>query len=154
MFTGEEKRRAARIKFRLSDNLEVAYKFLSHLEDFQSDRIFNGPMLNLSKGGALFVGSIPGRDWLPQLGQGLILIGMNILVPEGSPVKALCSLRWTRPTTATLGARFGSGPHYELGLQFEQISSPHTQALEKFLIGHQLRTRRFGARDELHKGYR
>ena len=54
MYTGEEKRRAARIQFRLSDNLEVAYKFLSHLEDFQCDGIFKGPMLNLSKGGALF----------------------------------------------------------------------------------------------------
>ncbi|MGE0713717.1 MAG: PilZ domain-containing protein [Planctomycetota bacterium] len=155
MFTGEEKRRAARIKFRLSDNLEVAYKFLSHLEEFQCDQIFHGAALNLSKGGALFVGAVPDRDWLRQLGQGLILIGLNVLVPESAPIKALSSLRWTRPNTFTdLGPKLGDGPHYEFGVQFEQISPPHQQVLEKFLIGHQLRTRKFKASDELRGGYR
>ena len=154
MYTGEEKRRAARIQFRLSDNLEVAYKFLSHLEDFQCDGIFKGPVLNLSKGGALFVGALPGTEWLPQLGQGLVLIGVNIMVPEQQPIKALCSLRWTRPSTGNMGYRYGNGPFYELGVQFEQISPAHRSTLEKFLIGFQLRTRKFRSIDELEKGYR
>ncbi len=41
--TGEEKRRAARVKFRISDNLEVRYKFLSHLEEFQCPSISQLP---------------------------------------------------------------------------------------------------------------
>lgn len=142
--TGEEKRRAARIKFRLTDNLEVCYKFLSHLEDFQCSTIFTGITLNLSKGGALFVGAVPGREWLPQLGQGLVLIGMNVMVPGQKPVKALCSLRWTRPASDDFGGRFGARPAYELGVQFEQLDPVHGNKLEKFLIGHQLESRRTG----------
>ena len=161
MFTGEEKRQAARIRFRLSDNLTVAYKFLSHLEDYQCDEIFQAPILNLSKGGLLFVGRLPGRDWLPQLGQGLVMIGANVMVPrkgdddqKKGPVKALCSLRWTRPTKVNLGYRFGTGEQYELGVRFEQIDNTNRQSLEKFLIGHQLRTRRFKARDEMDRRFR
>lgn len=153
MFTGEEKRRAARIQFRLSDNLKIAYKYLSHLEGFSSDKIFQAPVLNLSTGGILFVGTVPGRDWLPQLGQGLIMIGANIMVPDSGPVKALCSLRWTRPSNAHLGARFDEGEKYELGVQFEQLDASNRQVLEKFLIGHQLRTRRFRVRDEMDRRY-
>lgn len=153
MYTGEEKRRAARIRFRLSDNLKVCYKFLSHLEDFQSDQVFEAPVLNLSTGGLLFVGMVPSRDWLPQLGQGLVMVGANIMVPEGTPVKALCSLRWTRPTNVPLGPRFGRGDKYELGLQFEQLDANNRQVLEKFLIGHQLRTRRFKVRDEMDRRF-
>lgn len=151
--TGEEKRRAARVKFRVSDNLEVRYKFLSHLENFQCETVFAGVVLNLSKGGCLFVGPIPEPSWLPQLGQGLVLIGMNIMIPESRPVKALASLRWTRPGPTIMAQRFGS-PAYELGVQFEQVDAAHRNKLEKFLIGHQLRTRRFRLRDELEeRGY-
>lgn len=153
MFTGEEKRRAARIRFRLSDNLKVCYKFLSHLEDYQCDEIFNAPVLNLSTGGLLFVGSLPGRDWLPQLGQGLVMIGANVMVPDKAPVKALCSLRWTRPSAMQLGPRYGRGEKYELGVQFEQLDGSNKQTLEKFLIGHQIRTRRFKVRDEMDRRY-
>ena len=45
--TGEEKRKAARVKFRISDNLEIRYKFLSHLENFQCATVFTGGVLNL-----------------------------------------------------------------------------------------------------------
>jgi len=151
--TGEEKRRVARIKFRLSDKLTVKYKFLSHLESFQCLTVFTGFALNLSKGGALFVGPIPGASWLPQLGQGLVLIGVNVMVPETRPVKALASLRWTRPGPNDVAYKLGGGPHYELGVQFEQLDPAHRNTLEKFLIGHQLRTRRFRIRDELEKGF-
>ncbi|MBL4845381.1 MAG: PilZ domain-containing protein [Planctomycetes bacterium] len=153
MFTGEEKRRAARIRFRVSDNLQICYKFLSHLEGFQCDEIFEAPILNVSTGGILFVGSLPGRDWLPQLGQGLVMIGANLMVPEKKPVKGLCSLRWTRPSPVQLGPRYGSGEKYELGVQFEQLDNSNKQALEKFLIGHQIRTRRFRVRDEMDRRF-
>jgi len=146
---GEENRRAARIKFRLSDNLQVCYKFLSHLDDYQCDTVFTGAVLNLSKGGALFVGPVPSPDWLPQLGQGLVLIGLNVMVPDARPVKALASLRWTRPAPEVVSGRFGSEPHYEMGVQLEQIAPSHRHSLEKFLIGHQIRTRRLRLRDEL-----
>lgn len=153
-FLGEENRRAARIRFRLTDNLEARYKCLSHLDEFQCDTVFAGAVLNLSKGGALLVGEVPGREWLPRLGQGLVLIGLNLMIPSGRPVKALASLRWTRPAPegVALPERLGRGPHYELGLQFEQIDPAQLTALEKFLIGHQLRTRRFSLRDELKRG--
>lgn len=150
--SNEEKRRAARIKFRLSDNLEVCYKFLSHLENFQCSTIFTGLALNVSKGGALFVGPVPSRDWLPQLGQGLVLIGMNIMVPGQKPAKALASLRWTRPAPDGLSGRWGTKDAYELGVRFEQLDTSHRTKLEKFLIGHQLRTRKFSLRDELNDG--
>ena len=140
--TGEEKRRAARTKFRISDSLEVRYKFLSHMAEFQCPTVFKGAALNVSKGGALFVGAIPGTSWLPQLGQGLVLIGMNVMVPGKTAVKALCSLRWTRPAPAGF-QKFGDGAHYELGVRFEQIDPAHRNTLEKFLIGFQLRTRKY-----------
>ena len=40
-----------------------------------------------------------------------------------------------------------------LPVQFEQLEPAHRNKLEKFLIGHQIRTRRFNVRDELKKGY-
>ena len=140
--TGEDKRKVARVKFRVSDNLEIRFKFLSHLENFQCATVFRGGILNLSKGGALFVGPIPGPDWLPQLGQGLVLIGLNLMIPDQKAVKALASLRWTRPAPSGFRA-FGAGQHYELGVRFEQLAPSHRSRMEKFLIGHQLRTHKF-----------
>lgn len=148
---GNEKRRAARIKFRPSENLEVRYKFLSHLDDFQCDKIFPGLVHNLSKGGMLFTGPIPGADWLPRLGEGRILIGLNLVVPNGTkPIKALASLRWCRPTPEQ---RFAPQPHYDLGVQFEQLEPEHRSNLAKFLIGVQIRTRKFNRRELLEDGF-
>jgi c-di-GMP-binding flagellar brake protein YcgR len=129
-----DKRRATRIKFRTDDKLEVQYKFLSRLEGFQSQQIFKGTILNLSKGGALFEGGIPGSDWLSKLGEGQILLGMNVQAPGFKPVKALASFRWARPTTAP--------DKFEIGVQFEQIEAEHRANLDRFLIGHQIKTRR------------
>lgn len=144
---GNEKRRSARIRFKPSDNLEVRFKFLSHLDDFRSDEVFHGLIINLSKGGALFQGAVPGTDWLPRLGEGRILIGMNIMVPDGiRAVKALASLRWCRPTGEP--PRDGK-PVYELGVQFEQLEPEHRSNLAKFLIGVQIRTRKFNRRELL-----
>jgi c-di-GMP-binding flagellar brake protein YcgR len=132
--SGAEQRKSTRVKFRVADNLEVQYKFLSHLPEYQSDEIFKGTVVNLSKGGALFEGTVPGLDWLPKLGEGQILIGVNVMTPGSKPIKALASLRWTKPAVAT-GA-------FEIGVQFEQIEPEHRQSLERFLIGHQIKTRR------------
>jgi hypothetical protein len=141
---GDEKRRAARIKFRPSENLEVRYKFLSHLDEYQCDKIFPGLIHNLSKGGALFTGPIPGQEWLPRLGEGRILIGLNLVVPENTrPIKALASLRWCRP----------NAPNYDLGVQFEQLEPEHRALLAKFLIGVQIRTRKFNRRELLEDGF-
>jgi hypothetical protein len=141
---GDEKRRAARIKFRPSEGLEVRYKFLSHLDDYQCDEVFKGTINNLSKGGALFTGPIPGVDWLPRLGEGRILIGLNLLVPELKPIKALASLRWCRPTDTHKAT---PRPVYDMGVQFEQLDPEHRSNLAKFLIGVQIRTRKFNRRD-------
>ncbi|RMG12119.1 MAG: PilZ domain-containing protein [Planctomycetota bacterium] len=150
--TGEDRRKAARVKFRISDKLEIRYKFLSHMEEFQCPTVFSGGVLNLSKGGALFVGPIPGPEWLPQLGQGLVLIGLNILVPDREkPLKVLSSLRWCRPAPPGF-SKFGSGPHYELGVRFEQLEGAHETALQKFLIGHQLRTNKYRKSDAFDAG--
>lgn len=146
MASQDEKRRAARIKFRATDNLDVHYKFLSHAEDYQCDTIFKGVVANLSKGGALFVGPIPGPEWLTQLDTGSVLIGLNIMAPDDR-IKALSSLRWTRPVEA---AEFGlEGPCYELGVHFEQIDPLHRNTLSKFLIGHQTRSGRQGSKPAL-----
>jgi hypothetical protein len=153
---GNEKRRSARIRFKPSDNLEVRFKFLSHLDDFRSEEVFQGLIFNLSKGGALFQGAVPGTEWLPRLGEGRILIGMNIMVPDGiRAVKALASLRWCRPVGEpardgkTTAAPQASLPLYELGVQFEQLEPEHRSNLAKFLIGVQIRTRKFNRRELL-----
>lgn len=134
-----DKRRAARIRFKSEDRLEVQYKFLSKLEGFQSKDIFRGTILNLSKGGALFEGDVPGPEWLPKLGEGHILLGVNVQAPGFKPVKALASLRWTKP---------GSAPNrYEIGVQFEQLEPEHRANLDRFLIGHQIKTRKIRRED-------
>jgi c-di-GMP-binding flagellar brake protein YcgR len=147
-----EKRRAARIRFRPSDNLEVRYKFLSHLDDFQCDAVFKGLIYNLSKGGALFAGPIPAVEWLPRLGEGRILIGLNVMVPDQKAVKALASLRWCRPShekaPPVVQGPTGSAL-YDLGVQFEQLEPEHRGNLAKFLIGVQIRTRKFDRRELL-----
>jgi c-di-GMP-binding flagellar brake protein YcgR len=130
----EQKRKHPRVKFRLADNLEVQYKFLSHLPEYQSNEIFKGLVLNLSKGGALFEGTVPGLDWLPKLGDGQVLIGVNVMTPGSKPIKALSSLRWAKPSVT-------SG-RFEIGVQFEQIEPEHRQSLDRFLIGHQIKMRR------------
>ncbi len=132
--TESEKRRAARIRFKSEDHLEIQYKFLSKLEGFQCPDIFKGTILNLSKGGALFEGGVPGPEWLPKLGEGQILMGINVQAPGFKPVKALASLRWTKPATGR--------DRYEIGVQFEQIEPEHRANLDRFLIGHQIKTRR------------
>jgi len=129
-----EQRRAARIRFKSEDHLEVQYKFLSKLEGFQSTEIFKGTILNLSKGGALFEGGVPGPEWLPKLGEGHILLGINVQAPGFKAVKAIASLRWTKPGTVK--------NKYEIGVQFEQLEPEHRANLDRFLIGHQIRTRR------------
>jgi c-di-GMP-binding flagellar brake protein YcgR len=134
-----EKRRAARIRFKSEDHLEVQYKFLSKLEGFQSAEIFKGTILNLSKGGALFEGGVPGPDWLPKLGEGQILVGMNVQAPGFRPVKALASLRWTKPGSAR--------NKYEIGVQFEQLEPEHRANLDRFLISHQIKTRKLRRED-------
>ncbi|MCA8923565.1 MAG: PilZ domain-containing protein [Planctomycetes bacterium] len=147
MSGAKEKRRSARIPFRPSDGVQVHYKFLSHLPSYQCETIFRGSVLNLSKGGVLFSGPIPGPEWLSHLGQGEILIGMN-LIGRGDRIKALASLRWTRPAKSE-GSDSDSGevdptrgPEYELGVQFEQLDPAHRRGLSRLLIGHQLRTRK------------
>ena len=134
-----EKRRAARIRFKSEDHLEVQYKFLSKLEGFQSPDIYKGTILNLSKGGALFEGAVPGPEWLPKLGEGQILLGINVQAPGFKPVKALASLRWTKP-----GSQRNK---YEIGVQFEQLEPEHRANLDRFLIGHQLKTRKLRRED-------
>ena len=129
-----EKRRAARIRFKTEDHLEVQYKFLSRLEGFQSSEIFKGTILNISKGGALFEGGVPGPEWLPKLGEGHILVGMNVQAPGFKPVKAIASLRWTKPGSAR--------NKYEIGVQFEQLEPEHRANLDRFLIGHQIKSRK------------
>ena len=129
-----EKRRAARVRFKNEDHLEVQYKFLSKLEGFQSSEIFKGTILNLSKGGALFEGGVPGPEWLPKLGEGQILLGINVQAPGFKPVKALASLRWTKPGSVR--------NKYEIGVQFEQLEPEHRSNLDRFLIGHQIKTRK------------
>jgi hypothetical protein len=149
LMPGNDKRRSARIRFRPSENIEVRYKFLSHLDDFQSDEVFRGAVHNVSKGGALFTGPIPSAEWLPRLGEGRILIGLNLFVPDLKPIKALASLRWCRPSAD----RTAVPPRYDLGVQFEQLEPEHRSALAKFLIGVQIRTRRFNRRELLEDGY-
>lgn len=142
----QDKRRAPRIRFGPAEPLLVRYKFLSHLEGFHSDEIFQGRVHNLSKGGVLFSGSLPGPEWLPRLGQGQIMIGVNIMVPDGlKAVKALASLRWCRPSR--------DPGVYDMGVQFEQLEPEHRANLNKFLIGVQIRTRKFTRRELLEGGY-
>ncbi|MBI3722868.1 PilZ domain-containing protein [bacterium] len=128
-----EQRRAARVRFGAGDNLEVRYKFLSKLPGWKSSEVYTGKIINLSKGGALFMGTVPDTSWLPKLGEGSILLGMNVIAPGYKPVKALASLRWTRATEPQL---------YELGVQFEQLEPEHRTTLDRFLISHQIKTRR------------
>jgi c-di-GMP-binding flagellar brake protein YcgR len=133
-----EHRNTGRVHFRALDNLKVRYKFLSRLEQFSSEEIFSGVLLNLSDGGALIEGPVPALDWLPRLGDGSILVGANILVTPSHPLKALCTLRWSRPALK-LGC-------FEMGLQFMQIEPEHLTELSRFLIRHQIRTRKTGRR--------
>ena len=137
--SSDEKRQAARIEFD-GEGPSIQYKFLSHLDQFQCDSIFSGSALNLSSGGALFVGPVPGQEWLPQLSQGVVLLGLNIDVPNATPVKALASLKWTRR-----GEREES---YQLGVQFEQVDAAHRSTLEKFLSSHKRQSRRLRIQSE------
>ncbi len=132
--SGEDKRTSERLGFRLADSLEVRYKFLSRLDGFTCSEVFRGTIVNLSKGGALFEGAVPGLEWLPKLGEGQVLIGLNVMCPGGRPVKALTSLRWARAGSAT--------GRYELGVQFEQLEPEHRASLDRFLLGHQVNARR------------
>ena len=145
----EEKRRAARIQFRLSDPLSVQYKFVSKQPCAHSQGVFEGGLLNLSQGGALFVGKLPaaapdheGDPLLEQLRQGLVLIGMNILLPNRAaapPIKVLASLRWSRKAPEGPSTDAGS---FELGVQFEQLDPNNRSRLERFLASQATETRK------------
>ena len=133
-------RRESRINIVDARRIDAKYKFLSNMDEYQCEDIFEGVVVDLSRGGALLEGVIPHPDWIPGLLSGDIQIGMYIFIPQSEPVKVLGTMRWSRPAQGTPPEQ----NRYDIGVRFEEISDDHKKSLSKFLIGFLLTKKKLG----------
>lgn len=118
---------------RISTDIPVRYKFLSHSIPIDSEGVFEGSTCNLSSHGLLLVGRVPGMSWIPGLLMSEILIGINILLPYMDlPVKALTRVAWIEA--------FEKGSEKcSLGLKFEEIAKDQQDEILKYIIKAQIK---------------
>jgi c-di-GMP-binding flagellar brake protein YcgR len=137
---GADLRRESRVRIGEARRITAKYKFLSSINEYQCEDIFEGTVVDLSRGGALLEGVIPDPTWIPGLLDGQIQVGMFIYIPQSDPVKVLGTMRWSRPVEGTLPEE----NLYAIGLRFEEISDDHKKNLSKFLIGYLLTKKKLG----------
>jgi c-di-GMP-binding flagellar brake protein YcgR len=140
MEKSESERLGKRIPFaerrhfiRVRAALEVRYKFLSHTADLGDigAKIYRGNTANISAGGLLLEGEIPNPKWIQHLLSGIIVIGLNIIVPyKDMPLKVLSRVKWVEASKKP-------GIH-ALGLEFREITSEVRDAIVRYVIMAQL----------------
>lgn len=135
-------RRSIRVDLKTLE-IKIRYKFFSNLEDLQSNKIFDGMIIDLSKGGAQIKGPIPKGTWLGALGSGSIHIGCNILLDADTAIKTLARVRWAKPLQEA---------ECYLGLEFVQMADDQRELLNHWLVRHQIKSFRLRRRDEILKG--
>ena len=117
---------------KVSTEIPVRYKFLSHQIDLAEEGIFEGTTSRISAKGFLLQGKIPSLSWIPGLLMGNIVIGVNILLPNvAMPVKALTQVAWVEACPE-------GSEKWAVGLTFKEISKENQDEVLKYMIRSQL----------------
>ena len=136
MSDAEESRKKLRFAFSPGQRPLVQYKVLS---PNAPNQIFKAALLDLSESGARLLGDLPYVQ-IYDLGIGFAKLGCNFYLNDNL-VKVPGLVRWFKPTA--------SGD-YEFGLMLEADKKTSLE-LQKFLIRHQIDTRRFSRRKAAHE---
>lgn len=141
-------RKEPRLELNTTSLIFAYYKMICPSDSaFQCDDVFRGEIKNISRGGLLLVGSIPGASWHSVLLSGDVKIGFNIKTPDDDLIKVLGRVKWAQLERPP---RF-----YKLGVEFTKIDASNQEKLNKILIRTELEqrkqpeTRRIRRREDL-----
>jgi c-di-GMP-binding flagellar brake protein YcgR len=113
---------------RMRANLAVRYKFLSNSGEEIDSETHEGITRNLSGGGLLLEGKVPNAQWIPDLLMQRIVVGVNLLLPDGNePVKALTRVAWVEAFDETASK-------CAMGLMFREITREHQDMIFRYVI--------------------
>lgn len=116
---------------RVNVSLPVRYKFLSPHCEKKDDRVYEGTTANISAGGLLLNGALPGNDWVVDLLLYRVVIGLNLLLPDSEEsLKALARVAWVESLTAQ--------GQCAMGLLFKEIERESQDRIVQFIIRSQM----------------
>lgn len=116
---------------RVAVDLKARYKFLSPHCDKVDNRVFEGTTSNISAGGLLLKGQLPGNDWVVDLLLYRVVIGLNLLLPDSDvPLKALARVAWIESLTAQGDC--------SMGLLFKEVERDTQDRIVQFIIRSQM----------------
>jgi c-di-GMP-binding flagellar brake protein YcgR len=117
---------------RVSVEVPVSYRFLSHDAAFKAPETYEGVTQDLSGGGLLLQAKVPDPDWIPGLLTEHIFFGVEIRLPGcAEPVRALTRASWVQSAKGEENACL-------VGLRFKEITRKDMDSVFKFVIGKKL----------------
>ena len=125
-----ERRQFVRIRL----EVPVLYKFLcQHRQDPELREVYEGTTRDISAGGILLHGKVALLDWVPELLQHKIAVGVNLFLPEDQvPIKALARVAWIEPIEARTNC-------CALGLGFREITQQDKDRIFRYVIKSQIK---------------
>ena len=113
---------------RVSVEVPVRYRFLSHAPAFETTHAYEGATQDLSGGGLLLQVTVPNPDWIPGLLTERIFFGIEIELPgDAEPVRALTRAAWVQSVEGDRDARL-------VGLRFKEITRGDLDRIFGFII--------------------
>lgn len=113
---------------RVSVEVPVSYRFLSHDSSFEAPETYEGVTQDLSGGGLLLQAKVPDPDWIPGLLTERIFFGVEIRLPGcEKPVRALTRASWVQSAKGEENACL-------VGLRFKEITRKDMDSVFKFVI--------------------
>jgi c-di-GMP-binding flagellar brake protein YcgR len=117
---------------RVSAEVKVRYRFLSHDPAFAATDPCDGVATNLSGGGLLLNAKVGDADWIPALLTERIFLGVEIELPgQAEPVRALTRAAWVETIDAASG-------DCQMGLRFKEITRGDLDRVFRYVIGKEM----------------
>ena len=113
---------------RVSTEVAVRYRFLSHDPAFEATEGHEGVTRDLSGGGLLLEVKVGDPDWIPGLLTERVFFGVEIDLPgEAEPVRALTRAAWVQSAK-------GEEKSCLVGLRFKEITRADLDRIFDFVI--------------------
>ncbi len=117
---------------RVSTEVPVRYRFLSHDPAFPATGDYEGVTQDLSGGGLLLQATVPDPDWISGLLTERVFFGIEIDLPgDSEPVRALTRAAWVRSVE-------GEETACLVGLRFKEITRGDLDRIFGFVIKRKL----------------
>lgn len=106
----------------------VRYKLLSSDPQFSCKDVLTGVAKNISGGGILLHGTIPGPAWIDVLLSHRVIVGLSLDLPDDAPpVRVLTRAAWIESIDPDDG-------RYAMGLLFREITRTHQDRIFQAVI--------------------